>query len=49
MNGFRNGKLYKRKLNLVGAAINYPYRDLRWKDAYLMDMSHLQAKEFRLP
>ena len=48
MNGFRNGKRYTKKLNLVGAVIRYPYKDLRWKDMYLMDMSHLQAKEFQV-
>lgn len=48
MNGFRNGKLYTKKLNLVGAVIRYSYRDLRWKDMYLMGMNHLQAKEFQV-
>lgn len=36
-----------KKLNLVGAAIRYPFKDLRWKDAFSMDMSNIQAQEFQ--
>ena len=47
MNGFRNGKLYRRKLNLVGAVFRYRHRDLLWKDMYLMGMNHLEASLFQ--